>query len=111
MIEHFLGQRNLDDEFVEIADDEKEGRRVDHHTDLDLAPADEPDLPRRSSSDSTAHAVIGTVVEMAHRAGAWVVAENIETPRQLQLLTQLNVDWGQGLFLGAPSRRDPSALT
>ncbi len=76
----------------------------------DLAPAGEPDLPRRPASDSMAHSVVGTVVEMAHRAGAWVVAENIETPRQLQVLTQLNVDWGQGLFLGAPSRRDPSAL-
>ena len=50
-----------------------------------------------------AEAVVGAIVEMSHRMGAWVVAENIETEIQLERLKRLGVDWGQGLLLGPPS--------
>lgn len=54
---------------------------------------------------AAADAVVATLVEMAHRSGAWVVAENIETQAQFRRLVELGVDWGQGLFLGAPAYR------
>lgn len=54
---------------------------------------------------AAADAVVSTLVEMAHRSGAWVVAENIETEAQFRRLTELGIDWGQGLFLGAPAHR------
>lgn len=50
-----------------------------------------------------AEAVVGAIVEMSHRMGAWVVAENIETQTQLERLKRLGADWGQGLLLGPPS--------
>ncbi len=52
-----------------------------------------------------ATAIVSTIVEMAHRAGAWVVAENIENEEQFERLAALDVDWGQGLHLGAPAHR------
>jgi EAL domain-containing protein (putative c-di-GMP-specific phosphodiesterase class I) len=57
---------------------------------------------------SMARSIIATVVELAHRSGAWVVAESIETDEQLERLGHLGVDWGQGLLLGAPAHRQPS---
>lgn len=50
-----------------------------------------------------AESVITAIVQMAHQAGAWVVAENIETSDQAEHLIGLGVDWGQGHFLGAPA--------
>ncbi len=61
---------------------------------------------RRTAADARmAESIIGTLVELAHKSGAWVVAENIETEQQFRRLSRLNVDWGQGLFLGAPAYR------
>ncbi len=57
-----------------------------------------------------ATAVVAAIVTMAHDTGAWVVAENIETEEQARKLTSMGVDWGQGLHLGPPSKRDTSAL-
>lgn len=48
-------------------------------------------------------AVIHAIVDMSHRMGAWVVAENIETETQREILIDLGVDWGQGHLLGSPS--------
>ncbi len=97
--------------------------KIAGHLIADLAPADHrngrgltsilpgaPNTPAKRSrleatETSMAEAIVGTLVELAHKSGAWVVAENIETERQFQRLTGLNVDWGQGLFLGAPSHR------
>ncbi|MEZ5375358.1 MAG: EAL domain-containing protein [Acidimicrobiales bacterium] len=65
-----------------------------------------PKRPRSQRADAgMAESIVGTLVELAHKSGAWVVAENIETERQFRRLANLNVDWGQGLFLGAPSHR------
>ncbi len=58
-----------------------------------------------SAQAAMATAIVSTIVEMAHRAGAWVVAENIENEEQFELLAALDVDWGQGLHLGAPAHR------
>ena len=56
------------------------------------------DLPSTESMS-----VLRAIVEMSHRMGSWVVAENIETQTQLDQLVELGVDWGQGHLLGAPS--------
>lgn len=70
------------------------------------APRPEPRRVRVAKANAAAaDAVVATLVEMAHRSGAWVVAENIETEAQFRRLVELGVDWGQGLFLGAPAHR------
>jgi EAL domain-containing protein (putative c-di-GMP-specific phosphodiesterase class I) len=57
----------------------------------------------RTVAESASSAVVGAVVDMAHRMGAWVVGENVETWDQLRKLRKLGVDWGQGNFLGEPT--------
>ncbi|NNE97188.1 MAG: EAL domain-containing protein [Acidimicrobiales bacterium] len=57
----------------------------------------------RSVDQGSSAAVVGAVVDMAHRMGAWVVGENVETWNQLRTLRKLGVDWGQGHFLGEPT--------
>jgi EAL domain-containing protein (putative c-di-GMP-specific phosphodiesterase class I) len=39
---------------------------------------------------------------MAHELGKTVVAEGIETPEQLAILTDFGCDGGQGFLLGRP---------
>ena len=46
--------------------------------------------------------VVSTIVDLAHRTNAWVVAEGIEDPHQASILTSLGCDWGQGVLLGSP---------
>jgi diguanylate cyclase (GGDEF)-like protein len=43
--------------------------------------------------------------EMAHRSGAVVVAEGVETPEQLVVLRRLGITAAQGYLLGRPSER------
>ena len=57
----------------------------------------------RTIADEASVAVVSAVVDMAHRLGAWVVSENIETWNELRSLRKLGVDWGQGHFLGEPT--------
>lgn len=47
-------------------------------------------------------AVVRAIVQLAHEAGAWVVAENLETAQQAEQAADLGVDWGQGHYFGAP---------
>ncbi len=69
----------------------------------------EPDVVKlnghltRTIEENSSAAVISAVVDMAHRMGAWVVGENVETWNQLRTLRNLGVDWGQGHFLGEPT--------
>ena len=55
---------------------------------------------------SEAVAIIKAVVDLAHRTGAWVVAESVETEEQARVLRTLEVDWGQGNLFGAPETRE-----
>lgn len=43
-----------------------------------------------------------TMTELAHRLGVKVIAEGIETPQQLDFLTGIGADYGQGFFLASP---------
>lgn len=49
-----------------------------------------------------ATAVVRGLVDVAHRAGALVVAEHVETGEQADALRELGVDLGQGHVLGRP---------
>jgi diguanylate cyclase (GGDEF)-like protein len=59
-------------------------------------------LVQRSASSPASSAVIESVVSLAGRTGAMVVAEGIEFPEQLAQLEQLGVRIGQGFLLGRP---------
>jgi diguanylate cyclase (GGDEF)-like protein len=51
----------------------------------------------------TSLAVVGSLQELARRWGAWVIAEGIETPEQLEVVRQLEISAGQGYLLGRPN--------
>jgi diguanylate cyclase (GGDEF)-like protein len=59
-------------------------------------------LVQRSASEGQSSAVLGSVVELAARTGAVVVAEGIEQPAQLAQLSSLGIEAGQGFFIGRP---------
>lgn len=63
-------------------------------------------LVQRSASDGPSTAVLGSVVELAARTGALVVAEGIERPAQITPLLRLGVTVGQGFYLGRPAGID-----
>ena len=54
------------------------------------------------SAEGPSSAVLGSVVELASRTGALVVAEGIEHAAQLSQLGALGIEAGQGYFLGRP---------
>jgi diguanylate cyclase (GGDEF)-like protein len=59
-------------------------------------------LVQRSESEGPSTAVLGSVVELAARTGALVVAEGIERSVQLTPLLRLGITAGQGFYLGRP---------
>jgi diguanylate cyclase (GGDEF)-like protein len=59
-------------------------------------------LVQRSSGGGSAGAVLGSVVEIAARTGALVIAEGIEHASQLPPLTAYGITAGQGYHLGEP---------
>ncbi len=59
-------------------------------------------LVQRSASEGQSSAVLGSVVELAARTGALVVAEGIEQAAQLAQLSALGIEAGQGYFIGRP---------
>jgi diguanylate cyclase (GGDEF)-like protein len=59
-------------------------------------------LVQRSASSAASRAVIESVVALAGRTGAMLVAEGIEYPEQLEQLDRLGITIGQGFLLGRP---------
>ena len=59
-------------------------------------------LVQRSEAEGPSTAVLGSVVELAARTGALVVAEGIERSAQMGPLLRLGITAGQGFFLGRP---------
>jgi EAL domain-containing protein (putative c-di-GMP-specific phosphodiesterase class I) len=57
---------------------------------------------QRSASDGQTSAVLGSVVELAARSGALVIAEGIEQAVQLAQVSSLGIEAGQGYFIGRP---------
>ncbi|RZS77914.1 diguanylate cyclase (GGDEF)-like protein [Motilibacter rhizosphaerae] len=58
---------------------------------------------RHLATSSTDAAIAAAVVTLGHALGLQVVAEGIEDARQLELVTALDVDLGQGFYLGRPA--------
>ncbi|MDH5288664.1 MAG: EAL domain-containing protein [Acidimicrobiia bacterium] len=83
----------------------------DGYSSLKVATSFKPDVLKLSGDliaalpSSEAVAIIKAVVDLAHRTGAWVVAESVETEEQARVLRTLEVDWGQGNLFGAPETR------
>jgi diguanylate cyclase (GGDEF)-like protein len=59
-------------------------------------------LVQRSASSAASSAVIESVVALAGRTGAMLVAEGVEYPEQLEQLERLGITIGQGFLLGRP---------
>jgi EAL domain-containing protein (putative c-di-GMP-specific phosphodiesterase class I) len=59
-------------------------------------------LVQRSASGGPSSAVLGSVVELASRTGALVIAEGVEEAAQLPQLTAMGIGVGQGYHLGRP---------
>ncbi len=84
----------------------------DGYSSLKVATSFKPDVLKLSGDliaalpSSEAVAIIKAVVDLAHRTGAWVVAESVETEEQARVLRTLEVDWGQGNLFGAPETRE-----
>ena len=80
----------------------------DGYSSLRVATSFKPDVLKlagdliASLPSSEATAIIQAVVDLAHRTGAWVVAEHVETEEQARVLRTLEVDWGQGNLFGPP---------
>jgi EAL domain-containing protein (putative c-di-GMP-specific phosphodiesterase class I) len=83
----------------------------DGYSSLKVATSFKPDVLKLTGDliaalpSSEAVAIIKAVVDLAHRTGAWVVAESVETEEQARILRNLEVDWGQGNLFGAPEVR------
>ena len=65
-------------------------------------------LVQRSASEGPSSAVLSSVVELAARTGALVVAEGIEHHGQLAPLLGLGITAGQGYYLGRPGQLEPA---
>jgi len=46
--------------------------------------------------------LVAGMIAMAHAIGKEVIAEGVETPRQLELLAEIGCDWGQGYLWSRP---------
>ncbi len=86
----------------------------DGYSSLRVATSFKPDVLKLTAEliaglpGNEATAIIRAVVDLAHRTGAWVVAEGVETEAQAKLLRTLEVDWGQGVLFGPPETRPSS---
>jgi EAL domain-containing protein (putative c-di-GMP-specific phosphodiesterase class I)/FixJ family two-component response regulator len=58
------------------------------------------------ANDKLKYALCQTVVDLAHRFGASLCAEGVETAEDLRCLTKLGFDSAQGYFLAKPMLRD-----
>lgn len=83
----------------------------DGYSSLRVATSFKPDVLKLAGDliaalpSTEATAIIRAVVDLAHRTGAWVVAEGVETEAQAKALRHLDVDWGQGVLFGPPEVR------
>ena len=66
-------------------------------------------LVQRSANGGPSSAVLGSVVELATRMGALVIAEGIEQAAQLNQLSALGIEAGQGYHLGRPGPIEQAA--
>ncbi|MBK0869492.1 EAL domain-containing protein [Saccharopolyspora sp. HNM0986] len=68
---------------------------------LDTLKIDRSFITDLGESDDV-EAIVTSIVAMAHAVGLSVVAEGVETPRQLEILRDIGCDQGQGYYFGKP---------
>jgi EAL domain-containing protein (putative c-di-GMP-specific phosphodiesterase class I) len=56
--------------------------------------------------DPSSHAIVGAIVELAHKLGITVVAEGVETPEQYAILAAIGCDFCQGYYFAHPMDAD-----
>jgi len=61
---------------------------------------------RNLESDTSAQAIVGTIVELSKRLGREIVAEGVETEEQFSILSSLDCQRVQGWLLGKPMPAD-----
>jgi EAL domain-containing protein (putative c-di-GMP-specific phosphodiesterase class I) len=54
------------------------------------------------AEDAEAHAIVDTIIKLAHTLDMTVVAEGIEDEKQLAELVKLGCDVGQGYYFSRP---------
>ena len=59
-------------------------------------------LIREMQSDRSASDIVELIILLAHKMNLKVIAEGIETPRQLERLVELGCEYGQGYFFSQP---------
>ena len=61
------------------------------------------ELTRGIEADRRRRALARALISFASEIGAEIIAEGIETPAEVRVLTELGVGWGQGYLLGRPT--------
>ena len=61
-------------------------------------------LVQRSGAEGPSNTVFGSVVTLAGRMGAMVIAEGVEDAAQMAVLNELGIEAGQGYHLGRPGQ-------
>jgi diguanylate cyclase (GGDEF)-like protein len=93
------------------------GLEMLRHLDLDFVKVDRS-IIAGALDDMNVQAVLLAIVAYAHRAGAFVIAEGIESPEvldfvrnanELDVMRSLSIEGGQGYLLGRPSIEVPPA--
>ena len=59
-------------------------------------------LIREMQADRSTSDIVGLIIELAHKMGMKVIAEGIETPRQVERLLELGCEFGQGYYFSQP---------
>jgi diguanylate cyclase (GGDEF)-like protein/PAS domain S-box-containing protein len=59
-----------------------------------------------AASDADDATIVSTIVQMGHGLNLDVIAEGVESPRQLQFLREVGCDYVQGLVFGGPMGAD-----
>jgi diguanylate cyclase (GGDEF)-like protein len=62
-------------------------------------------LVRKAENDTLAHTFVKSVTEFCHTAGIDVIAEGVETQKDVSSLIELGVLYAQGSFIQEPSER------
>jgi EAL domain-containing protein (putative c-di-GMP-specific phosphodiesterase class I) len=68
---------------------------------VDTLKIDRP-LIKEMLSDKVAADIVELIVTLAHKMNLQVVAEGVETPRQVEHLLKLGCECGQGYFFSQP---------
>ena len=69
---------------------------------MDVIKLDHDFLSRSTTNDKNAISILRSIIEMAHTLDIRVVSEGIETVEQLEMLSSINCEIGQGFLFAKP---------